>query len=174
MYLPLRRYRDRGEYSRIGRFHCCCKERGVTDRLQVYESDTVRVTFDPRVCIHSGICLRTLPEVFDISRRRWIDPKRASADAVMAAVAKCPSGALQSTRLDNPGEQAADTAEAASEERVVTITVQDRGPYQVEGPFRVVDAAGNELRQGVKCTLCRCGHTASPPFCDSTHRTVAW
>ena len=65
-------------------------------RLQVYETDQVRVTFDPNVCMHSGVCLRTLPAVFDVQRKRWVQPEHASADAVMAAVARCPSGALQS------------------------------------------------------------------------------
>jgi uncharacterized Fe-S cluster protein YjdI len=65
-------------------------------RLQVYQTDQVRVTFDPSVCIHSGVCLRTLPAVFDVQVKRWIQPDKASADAVMAAVARCPSGALQS------------------------------------------------------------------------------
>ena len=142
----------------------------MTDRLQVYESEAVRVTFDPRLCIHSGICLRTLPAVFDISRRRWIDPKRADADQVIAAVAKCPSGALQVTRLSS----AQSTAVEEQAEPMVTITVRAQGPYVVDGPFRVVDADGNELRQGVKCTLCRCGHTGTPPFCDRTHKTIEW
>lgn len=146
----------------------------MTDRLQVYESDTVRVTFDPRICIHSGICLRTLPAVFDISRRRWIDPKRGSADEVIAAVAKCPSGALQATSLGAGGSSRPNDVAEAAEESLVTITVRDHGPYFVEGPFRVVDAGGNELRQGVKCTLCRCGRTGTPPFCDSTHKTIEW
>lgn len=65
-------------------------------RLQVYQNDQVRVTFDPNVCIHSGVCLRTLPAVFDVRVKRWIQPDKASAEAVMSAVAKCPSGALQS------------------------------------------------------------------------------
>jgi uncharacterized Fe-S cluster protein YjdI len=69
----------------------------MRDRLQVYETSQVRVTFDPARCAHSGVCLRTLPAVFDIRRRRWVDPAGASAEDVMAAVAKCPSGALQSS-----------------------------------------------------------------------------
>ncbi len=65
-------------------------------RLQVYQTDQVRVTFDPNLCQHSGICLGALPAVFDVQRKRWIQPDQAPADAVMAAVARCPSGALQS------------------------------------------------------------------------------
>ena len=65
-------------------------------RLQVYETDLVRVTFDPNVCRHSGVCLRALPAVFDVQRKRWIQPEAAEPAAVMAAAARCPSGALQS------------------------------------------------------------------------------
>ena len=65
-------------------------------RLQVYETDQVRVTFDPNVCIHSGVCLRTLPAVFDVRRKQWVQPENAAPGDVLATVAKCPSGALKS------------------------------------------------------------------------------
>jgi uncharacterized Fe-S cluster protein YjdI len=64
-------------------------------RLQVYENGDIRVSFDPTVCQHSGVCLRTLPAVFDVKRKRWIDPAGAGASEIIAAVAKCPSGALR-------------------------------------------------------------------------------
>jgi uncharacterized Fe-S cluster protein YjdI len=68
-------------------------------RLQTYEAEGVRVTFDPNICRHSGVCLRTLPAVFDVSRRHWIRPELSDPDTVIEAVARCPSGALQSARL---------------------------------------------------------------------------
>jgi uncharacterized Fe-S cluster protein YjdI len=64
-------------------------------RLQVYETKQVRVMFDPNVCRHSGVCLRALPAVFDVREQRWVRPDNAPADDVIAAVAKCPSGALR-------------------------------------------------------------------------------
>ncbi|HZN55006.1 MAG TPA: (4Fe-4S)-binding protein [Candidatus Polarisedimenticolaceae bacterium] len=64
-------------------------------RVQVYETPGVTVIFDPNVCTHSGICVRGLPEVFDIGRKRWVRPERATPDDVRAQVARCPSGALQ-------------------------------------------------------------------------------
>lgn len=63
--------------------------------LQTYDAAGVVVTFDPNICRHTGICLRGLPEVFDIKRKRWIRPELASPEAVAAQVARCPSGALQ-------------------------------------------------------------------------------
>jgi len=55
----------------------------------------VVVSFDSEVCQHSKNCVTGLPAVFDASRHPWIDPDGASADDVIAQVAKCPSGALR-------------------------------------------------------------------------------
>ena len=68
----------------------------MSKRLQVYETEDITVTFDPDICIHSGICIRGLPMVFDVKRKRWIRPELAAAADVAAQVARCPSGALQS------------------------------------------------------------------------------
>ena len=67
----------------------------MTKRLQVYETPEITVTFDPSVCIHSGICVRGLPAVFDVRRARWVRPELAAPEDVAAQVARCPSGALQ-------------------------------------------------------------------------------
>ena len=67
-------------------------------RLQVYETPAVTVTFDPEICQHTGICLRGLPNVFDVTRKRWVRPELATAQEVIAQVGRCPSGALQIRR----------------------------------------------------------------------------
>lgn len=64
-------------------------------RIQVYETPEVTVTFDPNICRHTGVCLRGLPDVFDIREKRWVRPEKASAAEVIAQVERCPSGALQ-------------------------------------------------------------------------------
>lgn len=73
----------------------------MSRRLQVYETPEITVTFDPAICKHTGICVRGLPAVFDVKRKRWVRPEAASAAEVAAQVARCPSGALQSY---GPGE----------------------------------------------------------------------
>ena len=70
----------------------------TTKRLQTYQTDDVVVTFDPNLCRHTGICVRGLPAVFDVGRRRWVRPELATADEVLAQVVRCPSGALQAWR----------------------------------------------------------------------------
>ena len=69
--------------------------------LQVYETPEITVTFEPALCIHSARCVRGLPAVFDVKRRRWVAPEAASADEIHAQIEKCPSRALKSYR---PGE----------------------------------------------------------------------
>jgi len=66
-------------------------------RVQVYQTPGITVTFDPNICTHSARCVRGLPAVFDVSRRRWIRPELATPEQVAAQVARCPSGALQYT-----------------------------------------------------------------------------
>lgn len=70
----------------------------MTRRLQVYEGETITVTFDPALCTHSARCVRGLPAVFDVRRRTWVDVTAADAAAIAAQVARCPSGALQCER----------------------------------------------------------------------------
>ena len=64
-------------------------------RLQSYKGEGFLVTFDPAMCQHSGVCVRTLNAVFDIKKARWINTRGAPADQIAATIAKCPSGALQ-------------------------------------------------------------------------------
>ena len=67
----------------------------MTKRLQTYEIDDIVVTFDPELCVHSGNCVRGLPAVFDVRRRRWIRPELATPEQVAEQIRHCPSGALQ-------------------------------------------------------------------------------
>ncbi|MFL5929589.1 MAG: CDGSH iron-sulfur domain-containing protein [Gaiellaceae bacterium] len=55
-----------------------------------------------------------------------------------------------------------------------TITPNDDGPYVVEGPVRIVDAAGTEydVSEQAAIFLCRCGASGTKPFCDGTHETL--
>ena len=53
----------------------------------------------------------------------------------------------------------------------VVIKVRDNGPYKVTGPVTIIDAEGNPLmlpEGGI--ALCRCGHSQTKPFCDSSHK----
>ena len=88
-------YRVRPSISEVDTGNKPAAERLVGKRLQTHEAPGITVTFDPAVCIHSGVCVRGLPAVFDVRRKRWIHAEAASPEQVAQQVARCLSGALQ-------------------------------------------------------------------------------
>jgi uncharacterized Fe-S cluster protein YjdI len=60
-----------------------------------FVGDAVTISFDGDVCEHSGNCVRGLAAVFDTTKKPWINADGASAEDVIAQVARCPSGALR-------------------------------------------------------------------------------
>ena len=53
------------------------------------------------------------------------------------------------------------------------ITPYRDGPLIVRGDFRLEDQNGNPIDPGRETiALCRCGKSASKPFCDGTHRVA--
>lgn len=57
----------------------------------------------------------------------------------------------------------------------VTIKVTKNGSYQVSGPITLVDSEGNPYTlEGDEVWLCRCGHSETKPFCDSSHRRIGF
>jgi uncharacterized Fe-S cluster protein YjdI len=63
--------------------------------LQTYETEAIRVTYDPQICTHAAKCVSGLPAVFDANARPWVRPGNADPNAVSEQVKRCPSGALQ-------------------------------------------------------------------------------
>jgi CDGSH-type Zn-finger protein len=55
----------------------------------------------------------------------------------------------------------------------VTITIKENGPLLIDGDFKLVDAAGNEV-PAKKRALCRCGGSTMKPFCDGTHSKIGF
>jgi uncharacterized Fe-S cluster protein YjdI len=125
-----------------------------------YPTDEIVVEWEPRLCYHSKNCVRSLPQVFDDSRRPWVKVDAASADEVEAAVSLCPSGALRTRRVGAPAKRRLRPAE---------LRASANGPLLVSGNVRILDGEGAVLFEGEKVALCRCGGSANKPFCDGTH-----
>ena len=128
-------------------------------RVQAYAAPGIRVTFDPNVCVHSAVCMATLPAVFDVGRRQWIRPESAAVTEVAAAIDRCPSGALKYV-LEDRAEP--------------TIQTSMNGPLHVQGDFQLLDESGKTIAHTDRVALCRCGSTANQPFCDGSHRRVGF
>ena len=60
-----------------------------------YHGEEVDVFFNSEVCVHSGICVTNLKEVFDLKRKPWVLPDNAPAVEVESLIDRCPSCALQ-------------------------------------------------------------------------------
>jgi uncharacterized Fe-S cluster protein YjdI len=125
-----------------------------------YPTDELVVEWEPRLCYHSKNCVRSLPQVFDDSRRPWVKVDAASADEVEAAVSLCPSGALRTRRVGAPAKRRL---------RPTELRASANGPLLVSGNVRILDGEGTVLFEGEKVALCRCGGSANKPFCDGTH-----
>ena len=135
-------------------------------RSQAYSAEGITVTFDPNLCIHSAVCLASLPAVFDVGRRRWIRPEAASIEEVARVVGRCPSGALRYALEGN----AEAVAEEPKEPAGTSIEASRNGPLLVEGAFELYDENGERIVRTGRAALCRCGGTANAPFCDGTHK----
>lgn len=138
--------------------------------IQTYETDAIVITFDPGKCIHSAVCLRGLPKVFDVNRRKWIEPAAAPAEDIAALIERCPSGALQYERK----AAAAGAGPATDAPAAVVVRPSPNGPLILTGALRVESEDGVLLKEASKLALCRCGGTANPPFCDGTHNRIQY
>lgn len=133
----------------------------MSRRIKEYEAPDVVVGFDARRCIHAARCVSELPAVFDTSKRPWIQADAAEAEAVIAQVARCPTGALIARRPDGTRVEAAPTDIAIEE-------VAD-GPLYVSGQITITDPDGGVFADETRVALCRCGASGNKPFCDGSH-----
>ena len=55
----------------------------------------MEVKWDENACVHAGVCVNSLPNVFKVEDGSFvIDTSAASEAEVLETIAKCPSGAL--------------------------------------------------------------------------------
>jgi CDGSH-type Zn-finger protein len=54
----------------------------------------------------------------------------------------------------------------------IVVTIRPNGPYKIRGPVVIRRADGEVLSRAGDIALCRCGQSATKPFCDGTHKTV--
>lgn len=64
------------------------------NNMKEYSNGEVTIVWQAEKCTHSGVCVKTLPEVYNPKERPWIKINNASSEELKAQVSKCPSGAL--------------------------------------------------------------------------------
>ncbi|RHJ94245.1 (4Fe-4S)-binding protein [Parabacteroides bouchesdurhonensis] len=59
-----------------------------------YSNGELTIIWQPDLCQHSGICVKTLPQVYNPKERPWIKIENATTEELIAQIKMCPSGAL--------------------------------------------------------------------------------
>ncbi|HWO02896.1 MAG TPA: (4Fe-4S)-binding protein [Blastocatellia bacterium] len=136
--------------------------------IKKYSNGEVTVVWQPAKCIHSTICYRELPEVFDPNKRPWVNALGATTEKIVAQVRRCPSGAL--SFFLNSGD------EIAEQEPPMQISgeVVPNGPILIHGRLTLKLKNGEEVVKTGTTAFCRCGGSSNPPFCDGTHSTIGF
>jgi uncharacterized Fe-S cluster protein YjdI len=136
--------------------------------VKEYTNGEVTVVWKPSVCIHSALCFKGLPPVFDPRKRPWVTPQGGTTAQITAQVDKCPSGALSyyhNAQLEEP-------TKVVDAETIVEVSAN--GPLLVYGNVKIRDAAGNEVVKNKVTAFCRCGASANKPYCDGTHNKIGF
>lgn len=135
--------------------------------IKKYSNGEVTVVWQPSKCIHSAICFRGLPHVFDPRKRPWVAMENGQTDEVINQVKACPSRALSYFMNDVENQE--------SQEPINTVVeVLENGPLLIYGNLKVKDKLGNESLKSQTTTFCRCGASQNKPYCDGSHVRVAF
>lgn len=126
--------------------------------VKEYTNGEATVVWKPELCIHSGICLRGLPKVFNLQKRPWVNMDGATSEQIVNLVRECPSKALSIKGVRFKEEDRSDT-------QVILIP---RGPLILKGGGTVHDRR-NEAVHHETVSFCRCGRSGQYPYCDGTH-----
>ncbi|MFW5748796.1 MAG: CDGSH iron-sulfur domain-containing protein [Chloroflexota bacterium] len=127
-----------------------------------YTGEAIDISYSQKRCIHAAECGRRLSEVFDTSKRPWINADGASADRAAEVIERCPSGALHYKRKDGGPAETVPTRNR--------IILWRDGPIQISGDLEI-HGATVEIPGETRVTLCRCGDSGNKPFCDNAHKT---
>lgn len=149
--------------------------------MKEYRNKDIVVYWEPERCSHSAVCLKQLPQVFNLQKRPWVNVEAASPEEIIRTIDDCPSGALKYSLPDGSavdpelgrGPGAKDT-ENSSNAKALTIKVLRNGPLLIEGDFQLQDVDGSVTNRAGKTSLCRCGQSEMRPFCDGSHFRNGW
>ena len=124
------------------------REGRTKDRRRDYVGASITIHDNRGICAHAGVCTDSLPSVWRMGEKPWIDPDGADVEAIIETIEACPSGALSYTvneqehrDCDNP----------------LAISLAKNGPYRVTGGLTLEDVEFGEGASREHFTLCRCG-----------------
>lgn len=130
-------------------------------KTREYTNGEVTIVWKPESCIHSGICVKGLPNVFRPKVRPWIRIDKGETEGLINQVKHCPSGAL-SYYLNGEKDDNSEITETK-------VEVLENGPLLVYGTLQVVARNGSSEIKNKTTAFCRCGKSSNKPYCDGAH-----
>lgn len=155
-----------------------------------YRNKDITVYWKPSACIHASYCYRELIEVFDPSRRPWIDLNESTTERIIEVVNLCPTEALswkwnddekneyvgsdQLNHIRFRRPELENEPEHPNEPEPVSVKVMVDGPIVLKGTFTLnYDGIKKEVNDSL-VSICRCGVSDHMPFCDGKHRKIGF
>ena len=155
-----------------------------------YKNDDITVYWKPSACVHASYCYRELIEVFDPSRRPWVDMNGSSTEKIIEVVNLCPTEALtwkwndeakndnvlsdQTNHVKFRRPELGESKEPEEQEPPLAVKVMIDGPIVLKGNFTLnYSGVKKEVQDGI-ISICRCGESDHQPFCDGRHRKVGF
>lgn len=62
--------------------------------VKEYSNNDITILWQSKKCIHAGVCVKTLPQVYSPKEVPWVKIENATTEELIDQVSKCPSGAL--------------------------------------------------------------------------------
>lgn len=59
-----------------------------------YSNGELTIVWQPEKCTHAGVCVKTLPKVYNPKEKPWIKQDNATSEQMVRQIDACPSGAL--------------------------------------------------------------------------------
>lgn len=140
----------------------------MKDITKKYTNGEVTVVWKPGLCIHSAICFKGLPTVFDPRKRPWVTPEGGTTQQIVEQIKKCPSGALSYFINDQTND------EKLNVEVETIVETARNGPLMVYGNVTIKDQSGNLTKKNKVTAFCRCGASSNKPFCDGSHKRIGF
>ena len=155
-----------------------------------YTNGEITVYWKPSACVHASYCYRELIEVFDPSRRPWVDMSGAVTRKIIDTVNMCPTEALTWKWNDEQKNKEVDADQLNHvkfrrpelmkddnlmlKESPVSVKIMPDGPIVIKGNFTFkYDIKSKVVNESI-ISLCRCGSSDHQPFCDGKHRKIGF
>jgi uncharacterized Fe-S cluster protein YjdI len=155
-----------------------------------YKNNDITVYWKPSACVHASYCYRELIEVFDPSRRPWVDMNGSTTEKIIEVVNLCPTDALawkwndeaknelvgsdQVNHIKFRRPELVDIKDPVEEEQPVSVKIMTDGPIVLKGNFKIsYNGVNKEVQEGI-ISICRCGESDHQPFCDGRHRKIGF